>query len=362
MSFDGLPLVSCIMPTRDRRHFVNQAVKYFERQTYPNKELVVVDDGADSVADLVGQGQAIRYLRLERPQSIGAKRNLAIGAARGTIVMHWDDDDWHGENRIAHQIQPLCAGSAGVSGLKTGCMLNVSDVSFWTCRDDLHARMFYANVHGGTIAYLKRVWEHVARFPDSSLAEDASFLRSVNGRAAIAALPNADTFIYVRHGCNAWEFVCGRAVDAGAWTRVPAPSCLGEDAAFYHDLARALAADSMSLKRHGDVLRHNGHYEDALGYYQRAIDRDPENVWAWFDKGLSLEALGAYDQALLAVLQADRLLHPQDGNRTWVHAQLGQLYSRLGRRDLARPQFEVALRLYRANHVALRGLAALGGR
>src|SRR5687768_2937864 len=133
MSFDGLPLVSCIMPTRDRRHFVGQAVKYFERQTYPHKELVVVDDGADSVADFVGQGPAIKYLRFERPQSIGAKRNLAIGAARGTIVMHWDDDDWHGENRIAHQIQPLCAGAAGVSGLKTGCMLNVSDVSFWTC-------------------------------------------------------------------------------------------------------------------------------------------------------------------------------------------------------------------------------------
>ena len=39
------PLVSCIMPTYNRRHFAGKAIEYFLRQDYPNKQLVIVDDG-----------------------------------------------------------------------------------------------------------------------------------------------------------------------------------------------------------------------------------------------------------------------------------------------------------------------------
>ena len=47
---DRIPLVSCIMPTRDRRAFVAQAIDYFLRQDYPAKELIILDDGEDPVA------------------------------------------------------------------------------------------------------------------------------------------------------------------------------------------------------------------------------------------------------------------------------------------------------------------------
>ena len=36
-------MVSCIMPTYDRRKFVPQAIKYFLRQDYQNTELIVLD-------------------------------------------------------------------------------------------------------------------------------------------------------------------------------------------------------------------------------------------------------------------------------------------------------------------------------
>jgi len=45
------PKISCIMPTYNRREFIPQALKYFERQDYPNKELIIVDDGTDTIAD-----------------------------------------------------------------------------------------------------------------------------------------------------------------------------------------------------------------------------------------------------------------------------------------------------------------------
>src|SRR5215471_6882917 len=85
-----LPLVSCIMPTANRRRFVPEAVRLFLAQDYSNKELVIVDDGEDSAADLIPKHRQIRYLRLDNRQSTGAKRNLACTVASGGIIAHWD--------------------------------------------------------------------------------------------------------------------------------------------------------------------------------------------------------------------------------------------------------------------------------
>lgn len=60
---DALPLVSCIMPTYNRRAFVPQAIYYFLRQDYPNKELIIVDDSTDEVGDLIPGDERIRYIR-----------------------------------------------------------------------------------------------------------------------------------------------------------------------------------------------------------------------------------------------------------------------------------------------------------
>src|SRR5215213_744350 len=96
------PLVSCIMPTHDRRPFVGRAIEQFLRQDYPRRELIVVDDGADAVRDLVpglgadpgSETPRIRYLRLESRRTLGGKRNLACREAQGAVIVHWDDDDW----------------------------------------------------------------------------------------------------------------------------------------------------------------------------------------------------------------------------------------------------------------------------
>jgi hypothetical protein len=44
-----VPLVSCIMPTANRRRFVPEAIRLFLAQDYLEKELVILDDGEDSV-------------------------------------------------------------------------------------------------------------------------------------------------------------------------------------------------------------------------------------------------------------------------------------------------------------------------
>src|SRR5215475_12372109 len=107
-----MAMVSCIMPTRDRRPFVGQAVEQFLAQDYPDRELIVVDDGEDPIGDLLPADPRIRLLRLDRRMTIGAKRNLACEAATGDIVVHWDDDDWMAGWRLTYQVTALEANRA----------------------------------------------------------------------------------------------------------------------------------------------------------------------------------------------------------------------------------------------------------
>jgi hypothetical protein len=71
VAVEGLPWVSCIMPTANRRRFVARSLACFFEQDYPNCELVVVDEGADRVEDLMPSNARIRYVALDRRMSIG---------------------------------------------------------------------------------------------------------------------------------------------------------------------------------------------------------------------------------------------------------------------------------------------------
>ena len=226
----NLPLVSCIMPTYNRRFFVSQAIKYFLRQDYRNKELVIVDNGTDKVMDLIPQDDRIKYIRVEKKElSIGYLRNLAVQQSNGKTIAHWDDDDWYAENRISYQVQPLLEGKAEVCGIDTGFIYNLQENSFWSCKPSLHAKMFYADIHGGSIFFFKELWEKYSKYPDISLAEDSGFLSAISKKARIVKLPNKDIFIYVRHGKNAWKFICGKFINPSEWEHIPAPKFLPKD-------------------------------------------------------------------------------------------------------------------------------------
>jgi hypothetical protein len=86
-----------------------QAIEYFLRQDHPDKELVILDDGEDTVADLVPDHDLISYQRLERRTVLGAKRNLACELATGSLIAHWDDD-WQAPHRLRLQASRLGDG------------------------------------------------------------------------------------------------------------------------------------------------------------------------------------------------------------------------------------------------------------
>ncbi|HXL62038.1 MAG TPA: glycosyltransferase family 2 protein [Mycobacterium sp.] len=236
------PLVTAIMPTRDRPEFALQAVRYFCDQDYPNKEMVVLEDGTPSLAGRLPDDPRIRYIATGAAlRSIGAMRNEACRLARGEIVAHWDDDDWYGPQRLTRQVAAIRSGEADLTALRDSLMLDLATWRFWRCQPDLHRRIFYiGDVHGATMVYRRRLWQE-ANFPDQSLAEDAIFLdQALRGGARLQAIDAEGLFIYVRHGANAWEMECGLYGGTAGWETVPEPDLETDARAFYS--ARSAAA------------------------------------------------------------------------------------------------------------------------
>jgi hypothetical protein len=132
------PLVSCIMPTRDRADFALHAIELLQRQDHTHWELVIVDDG-DGLQERLPDDPRIRYVRAPAGESVGAKRNRAVEAARGELVVHWDDDDWYAPQRLRRQLAPLLAGEADITALRAGTFLELGTGACWEVTPELAA-------------------------------------------------------------------------------------------------------------------------------------------------------------------------------------------------------------------------------
>ena len=177
-----IPLVSCVMPTYNRRSFVPHAIRYFLRQDYANKELIIIDDGTDSIRDLVPDVVSIRYFRLEQRITLGAKLNLACGYAAGTIIANWDDDDWYAPNRLSYQVAALEGRAIDICG--------INNLLYY----DLRKREAFNYVYpsdqrvwllGSSQCYMREFWRR-HRFAEINVGMDGIFVwKTTPGRVAV---------------------------------------------------------------------------------------------------------------------------------------------------------------------------------
>lgn len=102
------PLVSVLIGTYNAEHFIAETLESVLGQTYPNVEIVVVDDGSrdNTWAVLESFGTRIRALR-QPNGGIAAARNAGLRAARGHLIALMDHDDLCEPDRVATQVEIL---------------------------------------------------------------------------------------------------------------------------------------------------------------------------------------------------------------------------------------------------------------
>lgn len=91
-------LVTIIIPTYNRASILQDAIQSALDQTYPNKQIIVIDDGStDDTVELLRRYPQIEYHYKENGGQASA-RNLGLKHAKGAIIASLDSDDiWYPE-------------------------------------------------------------------------------------------------------------------------------------------------------------------------------------------------------------------------------------------------------------------------
>jgi glycosyltransferase involved in cell wall biosynthesis len=103
-----LPLVSIIIPTYNYAKYISRAIDSALSQTYPNIEVIVIDDGStDETSSVVTKyGRRLSYLRQENKGASSA-RNLGISVSHGEYIAFLDADDQYRLENVEHKVQFL---------------------------------------------------------------------------------------------------------------------------------------------------------------------------------------------------------------------------------------------------------------
>tara|TARA_Y100000816_G_C26107240_1_gene588797 strand:+ start:2061 stop:2807 length:747 start_codon:yes stop_codon:yes gene_type:complete len=176
VSANGKPFVSVCTPTYNRRLFLPQLIKCFQKQTYPKElmEWIIIDDSDEPVGDLFEGVECVKYFRYEEKIKLGRKRNLMHEKSKGEIIVYMDDDDYYPPDRVTHAVDRLRARPEALAAGSSVVYIYFNDL------DTLYQFGPYGPNHAtaGTFAFKRKLLEQTRYDDDAEIAEEKAFLKN----------------------------------------------------------------------------------------------------------------------------------------------------------------------------------------
>jgi len=173
-------------------------IKCFEQQTYPKDriEWIIVDDGTDSIVDLVTHIKQVKYTYYKEKMLLGRKRNLMHNKCSGDIIIYMDDDDYYPPERISHAVKTL---QDNPSFLIAGCS---EMYVYFDSRQKMYRCGPYKDYHStaATFAFRKELLKETSYNNENALAEERHFLK--NYTIPLKQLDSLKSIIVFSHNHN----------------------------------------------------------------------------------------------------------------------------------------------------------------
>lgn len=213
----GFPKISCLMVTAaGRTDEFDRSFRCFADQTYPNRELVVVNEGPPEyqrwlAARVLGRDD-VRLVFLDGRYTLGALRNVSVALSAGDLFVQWDDDDFNAPERLAAQYHRLRRQPGARACYLTDQLHYFFPTRelFWNDWSAFHGggRKEYSLIPGTLMAYRDGFHHRYPSVGGCAAAGEDSVL-------ALAALEDEDAVllvgglghlhVYSYHGRNVWD-------------------------------------------------------------------------------------------------------------------------------------------------------------
>lgn len=118
-NFDNKPLISIVVPVYKVEKYLNRCVDSILKQTYPNLEIILVDDESpDACGDICDRyAQADSRIRVihQKNKGLSGARNAGIGIATGDYIGFVDSDDYIAENMYESMLTNMLQNDAQIA-------------------------------------------------------------------------------------------------------------------------------------------------------------------------------------------------------------------------------------------------------
>jgi glycosyltransferase involved in cell wall biosynthesis len=102
-------LISIIIPAYNAAAFIDETIQSIFRQTYPNWEMIIINDGStDRTGEIISRikDHRVRYIN-QSNAGVAAARNKGLAVAKGEFVVFFDADDLMSEDFLATRVNAL---------------------------------------------------------------------------------------------------------------------------------------------------------------------------------------------------------------------------------------------------------------
>ena len=190
------PSVSVVIPTCRPKN-VTHALENFARQSYQEKELLLVLNNASFDIDAIrAQARAfpnVHVLQMEGQPTLGACLNRAVREASGAYMAKMDDDDHYGARYISDMMLAVAYSDAEILG-KGAYFAHLEGPNKMALREVRVDHQHTDTVAGASLTVRREVLERIT-FQNRNNGEDTAFLKEAV--QAGCRIYSADRFNYV---------------------------------------------------------------------------------------------------------------------------------------------------------------------
>lgn len=210
------PLITCTMVTNGRFELIKKSISCFIRQTYLNKNLVILSQGCDSDNKKIQQHvrslgrDDILFLTAPSRLSLGAMRNTSVELAKGEIICQWDDDDLYGSDRLMAQYNALRSNSGNLCSVYSNFLkyFRTSGELYW-CDWSGEPLVSHKYLCGSVMFYKKTFHMYRQFYPEhgsqSHVEEDLNVLEKLIYSGGVGEVKDGNQYIYIFHGENTYD-------------------------------------------------------------------------------------------------------------------------------------------------------------